>query len=67
MSEVASPLIQRIHFVLIFLYFVRTDLKTHIRILKIVDKIFHIVPSCSQMTANAIEDHLVPGESFLFA
>ena len=49
------------------LYFVRTDLKTHLRILKIVDKIFHIVPSCSQIAATANEDHLVPGESFLFA
>ena len=49
------------------LYFVRTDLKTHLRILKIVDKIFHIVPACSQIAATANEDHLVPGESFLFA
>ncbi len=47
------------------LYFVRTDIKTHLRILKIVDIIFHIVPS--QITANVNEDHLVPGESFLFA
>jgi hypothetical protein len=42
-------------------------LKTHLRILKIVDKIFHIVPLCSQITTTANEDHLVPGESFLFA
>jgi len=49
------------------LYFVRTDLKTHLRILKIVDKIFHFVPLCSQITTTANEDHLVPGESFLFA
>lgn len=32
-----------------------------------MDKIFHIVPSCSQITANVNEDHLVPGESFLYA
>ncbi|CAF0968829.1 unnamed protein product [Rotaria sordida] len=49
------------------LHFVRTDLKTHLHILKIVDKIFHIVPSFSQITTNVNEDHLVPGESFLFA
>jgi hypothetical protein len=49
------------------LHFVRTDLKTHLRILKIVDKIFHLVPSCSQIASNAKEDHLIPGESFLFA
>ncbi|CAF2246902.1 unnamed protein product [Rotaria magnacalcarata] len=49
------------------LQFVRTDLKTHIRILRIVDKIFHIVPSCSQLITIINEDHLVPGESFLFA
>jgi hypothetical protein len=49
------------------LYFVRTDLKTHLRILKIVDKIFHIVPSCSQITSTANDDRLIPGESFLFA
>lgn len=49
------------------LHFVRTDLKTHLHILKIVDKIFHIVPLCSQITTTVNEDHLVPGESFLFA
>mgnify|MGYP006892775085 CR=1 FL=1 len=49
------------------LYFVRTDPKTHLYILKIVDKIFHIVPLCSQITSVASEDRLVPGESFLFA
>ncbi len=49
------------------LYFVRIDLKTHLRILKIVNKIFHIVPLCTQITATSNEDHLVPGESFLFA
>ena len=49
------------------LHFVRTDLKTHLHILKIVDQIFHIVPSCSHITSSANEDHLVPGESFLFA
>ncbi|CAF4248401.1 unnamed protein product, partial [Rotaria sordida] len=40
------------------LHFVRTDLKTHLHILKIVDKIFHIVPSFSQITTNVNEDHL---------
>ena len=44
------------------LSFVRTDLKTHLRILKVVEKIFHLIPSCSQQ-----EDRLVPGQSFLFA
>ena len=49
------------------MYFVRTDSKTHLRILKIVDQIFHIVPLCSQITAIANDDHLIPGQSFLFA
>lgn len=49
------------------LYFVRTDFKTHLRILKIVDRIFHIVPLCSQISAIANEDQLIPGQSFLFA
>lgn len=49
------------------LYFVRTDSKTHLRILKIVDQIFHIVPLCSQITTIANDDHLIPGQSFLFA
>ena len=49
------------------LHFVRTNLKTHLHILNIVDTIFHIIPSCSQLTVNANDDHLVPGESFLFA
>ncbi|CAF4841473.1 unnamed protein product, partial [Rotaria sp. Silwood1] len=49
------------------LHFVRTDIKTHLHILKIVDKIFHIIPSCTQIITNVNEDHLIPGESFLFA
>lgn len=56
-----------IYFSLSRLYFVHTDPKTHLYILKIVDKIFHIVPICSQITSVTKEDHLVPGESFLFA
>jgi hypothetical protein len=66
--DITENLLTIKHFNSLFsLYFVRTDLKTHIHILKIVDKIFHIVPSCSQTTTVANEDHLVPGESFLFA
>ena len=45
----------------------RTDVKTHLRMLKLVDKIFHLVPSCSQISSVANEDHLQPGQSFLFA
>ncbi|CAF1187973.1 unnamed protein product, partial [Didymodactylos carnosus] len=47
------------------LYFVRTDLATHLRILQIIDQIFHLVPMCSKIETT--EDKLVPGESFLFA
>ncbi|UJR09975.1 hypothetical protein I4U23_014199 [Adineta vaga] len=67
LNQLTMPVCIEILNVLHRLYFVRTDLKTHLRILKIVDKIFHIVPSCSQITTIAAEDHLVPGESFLFA
>ncbi|CAF1153890.1 unnamed protein product [Adineta ricciae] len=66
-NQLTMPVCIEILNVLHRLYFVRTDLKTHLRILKIVDKIFHIVPSCSQIAATANEDHLIPGESFLFA
>ncbi|CAF1326367.1 unnamed protein product, partial [Adineta steineri] len=71
-AEIATKHITMIVFIEILnvlhrLYFARSDLKTHVRILKIVDKIFHIVPSCSQITTTSNEDHLIPGESFLFA
>ncbi|CAF1344983.1 unnamed protein product [Adineta steineri] len=71
-AEIATKHITMIVFIEILnvlhrLYFARSDLKTHVRILKIVDKIFHIVPSCSQLTTTSNEDHLIPGESFLFA
>jgi hypothetical protein len=54
--------ILNIHFLLFSLYFIRTDIKIRLEILKIIEKIFHRLPS-----SIVNDDHLIPGQSFLFA